>query len=188
MRTGAPTKAVTMPALRPLGRATTRPTTSASVSSAAPPRADSTSSRRLSGPMSMRTAWGTMSPTKPIGPTSAVVVAQAMTPAAEASRRVRMTLTPSPVAISSPSARELSGRATTTASTPAATRKGAPAASDSHVPRPTEPTCQTRKSFRPWARGSMIALMSELMAALVATPARASLTGVAPPGPVEPTA
>jgi hypothetical protein len=49
------------------------------------------------------------------------------------------------------------------------------------------PTCQKRKSFIAAARGSITALTSDERAALMAAPARASLMGVAPPAPSEPT-
>ena len=50
MKNGAPTRAVMMPTSTSLGRATTRPTTSAAVSSAAPPTAEKGSSQRWSTP------------------------------------------------------------------------------------------------------------------------------------------
>ena len=51
----------------------------------------------------------------------------------------------------------------------------------------TPPICQNRNESIAWMRGSMIALISEPNAALTAAPASASLSGVAPPRPSDPT-
>ena len=57
-----------------------------------------------------------------------------------------------------------------------------------HEAPPTPPICQNRKVVRISTRGSRIALISELNAAEMAAPASASLSGVAPPRPSDPTA
>ena len=58
----------------------------------------------------------------------------------------------------------------------------------SHVAPPTPPICQNRNAVSMSTRGSRIALTSDASAAEVAAPASASLSGVAPPRPSEPTA
>src|SRR5699024_7932000 len=68
MRTGAPTSAVMIPTSISAGRATTRPTTSETVTRTAPVSAENGSSQRWSTPTSSRQTWGTMSPTNAIGP------------------------------------------------------------------------------------------------------------------------
>jgi hypothetical protein len=57
----------------------------------------------------------------------------------------------------------------------------------SQVAPPTPPICQKRKLVITSTRGNRIAFTSELNAAVMAAPARASLSGLAPPRPSEPT-
>ena len=68
-----------MPTSISSGRATTRPTTSAATSRAAPATAENGSSQRWSVPTSSRHRCGTTSPTKAIGPATAVAAPQRMT-------------------------------------------------------------------------------------------------------------
>jgi len=65
----------------------------------------------ISGPITRRNRCGTIRPTKLIGPASAVVDAQRSTPASDASALVSGTLSPRPVAASSPSANVFKGAA-----------------------------------------------------------------------------
>ena len=58
----------------------------------------------------------------------------------------------------------------------------------SGVAPPTPPICQNRKESITWMRGSRMALTREENAADMAAPASASLSGVAPPRPIEPMA
>ena len=58
----------------------------------------------------------------------------------------------------------------------------------SHVAPPTPPICQKRNVSMASTRGSSTALTSDANAAVAAAPASASLSGVAPPRPSEPTA
>jgi len=52
--------------------------------------------------------------------------------------------------------------------------------------RPTLPTCQKRKTRMTSMRGSRMALDSDVNAAVMMAPARASLSGVGPPRPSDP--
>ena len=55
------------------------------------------------------------------------------------------------------------------------------------VAPPTPPICQERILAEMSPRGRATAVMNEASAALVAAPARASFSGVAPPRPSDPT-
>src|SRR5690606_35479856 len=66
---GTPTIAITAPTGSWVGATSVRAAVSASVRSAPPPRAQAGSARRGSLPSARRTAFGTISPTKPIVPT-----------------------------------------------------------------------------------------------------------------------
>ena len=187
MKNGAPTSAVMMPTSTSDGRATTRPTTSAAVSRIAPTRVEKGSSQRWSIPTSSRQTCGTTSPTKPIGPATAVAAPQSNTAPAAAISRVVATRSPSPAATSSPSASEFSPRAEAKQITAPTSRNGSTRLIEANVPPPTPPICQKRNSFITSIRGSRMALTNELNAAAVAAPASASLSGVAPPRPREPT-
>ena len=106
----------------------------------------------------------------------------------EATSRVRITFSPSPVATSSPSAREFRPRAENRQISSPMIRKGSTGITGSHVVAPPIlPICHLRNSSMTLARGSRMADTSDVNAAEVAAPARASFSGVAPPRPSDPT-
>src|SRR5919201_1153117 len=113
---GAPTMAVTAPTggSAPRPRKSTRASASARMRNAAPPSADAGSTTRWSGPVSRRTACGTIRPTKPTRPVKATAIPTAALAAKKANSRVRPTSTPSAAAPSSPSASRLSRPASAT--------------------------------------------------------------------------
>ena len=100
---------------------------------------------------------------------------------------MRLTFSPKPVATSSPRASEFMPRADARQTKAPAARTGATAPMLSHEAPPTPPICQERKVSMTLARGRTIALTSEAKAAELAAPASASLSGVAPPRPRDPT-
>ncbi len=166
---------------------TRRPTVSASVSNTAPARALAGMRTRWSVPRIIRSTWGTMRPTKAIGPVTAVVVPQSSTAPSVARTRVRVKLMPRLVATSSPresALRPLLVKKTMTNPSPS---NGKATVSDSYCAPLTEPICQLRNSSMTSARGNKMALVKLDRAAAVAAPARASLSGVAPPWPIDPT-
>src|SRR5215510_8492721 len=121
MNTGAPQKAVSTPTESSAGATTVRASVSAARRKTPPPSSAAGTSTRLSGPSSIRKAWGTMRPTKPIGPTKATTV-PVKRAAPRKMRRLRpRASTPSSVAPSSPRARRFRARAwPSTSQTPTA--------------------------------------------------------------------
>ena len=127
------------------------------------------------------TTCGAMRPTKPMGPASAVVAPHMSTAAAEATRRTRLGLAPSPTAASSPRARTSSADEQARDSSMPTTHTGQRIASDSQLAPETLPICQNRNVSITLERGITMMLTSELSATETAVPARASLSGVVPP-------
>src|SRR6266545_4675135 len=74
MKKGAPQNEVSTPTESSAGATTVRARVSAARRKAPPPRSAAGTSTRLSGPKSIRNTWGTMRPTKPMGPTNATTV------------------------------------------------------------------------------------------------------------------
>ena len=97
-----------------------------------------------SGPTNQRTTCGTIRPTKPMGPASAVAVPANRVTARTTATRIRPIFTPSEAASSSPSAKALSGRATTKAIRIPTAMSGANNSTMSRLRPPIAPTPQYR--------------------------------------------
>src|SRR5713101_2644870 len=105
------------------GATTLRASVSASSRKAPPPSTAAGITRRLSGPSNIRRTCGTISPTKPMGPTKATTAEVRSAAPAKTRRLSRSASTPSCWALSSPRASRLSGRACpTTSQRPTAVR------------------------------------------------------------------
>src|SRR5499433_2201679 len=111
MNTGAPQKEVSTPTESSAGATTVRASVSAARRKAPPPSRAAGTSTRLSGPSSILNAWGTMRPTKPIGPTKATTVPVRRAAPKKMRRLSPRASTPSSVAPSSPRARRFRARA-----------------------------------------------------------------------------
>ncbi len=103
-----------------MGAITVRATVSAASTSTAPSSPEAGSTTRWSGPAIMRTQCGAMSPMKPITPVVAVTAPTAQAVTRMARRLTRSTSTPSSAACDSPSAMALSGAASRSEATQAA--------------------------------------------------------------------
>src|SRR5690606_5376548 len=102
MKTGAPTKATTMPTGTTEGAMTVRPTVSAASSSRPPLRKENGSRKRWSAPMASRAMCGPTSPTKPMTPQKETTTEASTTARAISPTRRALTLTPRLRAASSP--------------------------------------------------------------------------------------
>ncbi len=120
---------------------------------------------------------------KAIGPAAAVAAPHSSVIAIPPSTRVRPTWAPSARPASSPSASAFNGRASASASSAPAIRNGATWASVSESRPASEPTHQKRHVSNASLSSSVIACVSASSAAVIAVPASASRTGVAPPRP-----
>ncbi len=106
-----------MPTCTSAGGASTRPTTSEPTSSNGAATSEYGSTQRWSGPTTSRTAWGTASPTKAIGPAAAVAAPHSNVTATAPHTLVRPGRTPRDLPRSSPIAKALSGRISSNAMT-----------------------------------------------------------------------
>ena len=131
--------------------------------------------------------WGTIRPTKAIGPAMATAPPDSSTNEARSTARVRATRWPSACATSSPSASAFSARPANSAPARPMAMNGPATASVSRSRPATEPTTQNRNSFSVCVSATSTAEVSAPNSAATAAPASARLIGAARlPGPVAP--
>ncbi|KGM15201.1 hypothetical protein N867_10855, partial [Actinotalea fermentans ATCC 43279 = JCM 9966 = DSM 3133] len=163
-----------------------RPTTSAASSRTAPTGAASPMSQAWLPPATRRTRCGTTSPTKTIGPASAVAEPASSTTAERTRVRPSRTRCPRPRATSSPRASRSSARVEVTAATAPTARNGASVTSASAPRAASEPTTQNRYAANAsWSR-TTTTVITEVRPAVIAAPASARAVGAAPCRPAEP--
>ncbi|OLT13268.1 hypothetical protein BJF78_22270 [Pseudonocardia sp. CNS-139] len=136
--------------------------------------------------MNERTMCGTTRPTNAIGPHAAVAAPASSVIATTPSTRVRRTEWPSERATSSPRDSALSAGALASPITAPTSRNHCtwPATPGS---RPAiEPTAQNRYASSVWTSMRITAEVSAASSADTAAPASASVTGVGPPRPTDP--
>src|SRR5690606_36926393 len=115
--TGTPRTAVTMPTWISAGGAMIRPTRSAPTSRVGASTSEYGSTHRWSGPAMNRATCGTARPTNPMGPTAAVDAPHSNVMATAPATRMRSGWAPSTRPRSSPMARALRGRTSSSAAT-----------------------------------------------------------------------
>ena len=184
MNTGAPRTAVTIPTSVSPGKLIILPIMSEISISIAEPRKERGSVLLISLPKISLIIWGMISPTKPIGPASAVVAPHNSTEESAPMVLVITTLVPRAVAASSPKARLFKYPDINMDMIKPAIRNGLMSIIFSQLALPMLPTCQNLKASITLLFGSIMVLTSEPKTMLTAEPESASFSGVAPSFPI----